>query len=171
VGFLLLLLLLLLVKTGGWKQARRWRLLVVDSGSISFADLYFRRQQQAAAAAPSPGHRTASCLSSHRTSDLLPCLQAAAAGVDYAVSAVDTSRAVADHVVMLTWPPDGRYSPLRHTPMPGHHSSHQHEKRHRFPDNSSSVDIKDGSGAAAAGVGGGGGDHHSGSALGGSSSV
>jgi hypothetical protein len=164
---LLLLLPAAAWQSGDWKHARRWRLLVVDSGSISFADLYFRRQQQAAATRM-PGHLSASCLSSSRTSDLHSCLQAAAEGVSYAVSSVDKSRSVADHVVLLTWPPDGRYSPLRHMAMPGQHSSHQHD-RYRWSNNSSGMVVEDESTATAtaatAAASDGGDGAHSGAAF------
>ncbi|WIA44238.1 hypothetical protein OEZ86_010547 [Tetradesmus obliquus] len=39
------------LESADWKQRRRWRLMAVDTGSVSFADLHFRRSPCSAAAA------------------------------------------------------------------------------------------------------------------------
>jgi hypothetical protein len=92
-----------------WKSARRWRLLATDSGTLSFADLSFERTQQ------SQQH-------SSRSSTKQPVLLASSsssssgggedAAGSYEMTAVDPSRLVNGYVVLLTWPPDGRFSPL-----------------------------------------------------------
>lgn len=69
------------LQAADWKRARRWRLLVADSGALSFADLTFRRSQ----ASSTGGHD---------------------------IGSVDDSRLIAGQLLLLTWPPDGRYAPL-----------------------------------------------------------
>ncbi|KAF6250932.1 hypothetical protein COO60DRAFT_708840 [Scenedesmus sp. NREL 46B-D3] len=94
------------LESADWKERRRWRLMAVDSGAVSFADLHFRRTQCSREAAAA-----GACISSGSGTDD----SSSSGAFSYAVTAVDASRVVTQHVVMLTWPPDGRYSPLSTT--------------------------------------------------------
>jgi hypothetical protein len=94
----LALLMLSPLQCADWKSARRWRLAAVDSGTLSFADLTFHSSSSSSSSEPP---LLLGVPSGDRASD-----------GSYKVTSVDESRLVNGHVVMLTWPPDGRYSPL-----------------------------------------------------------
>ena len=96
-----------------WKSARRWRLLATDSGTLSFADLSFKRTQQSQQHSSRSSTKQPVLLASSSSSS---SSSSSGGGEDaagsYEVTAVDPSRLVNGYVVLLTWPPDGRFSPL-----------------------------------------------------------
>jgi hypothetical protein len=88
------------LESGAWKDDRRFRVLAVDGGAVSFADLHFhsRGAPPRPARADAPARRSAAWLRGY-------------ARRRFGVTAADPTAAVVNHVAMLTWPPDARYSP------------------------------------------------------------
>lgn len=82
------------LETAAWKDARRFRLLAVDSGHLSFADYYLQTPSR-----PSTPSRAGSLPIQRRHNDTA-----------FAITAEDESAAVGDFFVLVTYPPDGRYS-------------------------------------------------------------
>jgi hypothetical protein len=141
------------LQVGDWKDSRRWRLVVADAGTLTFADFTFinhpqqqqqqqqhgkrdlqqqqdkssvqgahrlhsRSRQLLHAAVPVP--TIAAALRQQGMSTGVPVQAAAARDAwvvtqPYSLTGVDPTRVVADRVVLLTWPPDARYSPLSQT--------------------------------------------------------
>lgn len=95
-----MVILCLSAQTADWKSNRRWRLLTIDSGTVSFAELRFIRVQGSTQKPQQPG-----------SSSFDHDGQTSQTGT-YKVVGVDITRAIANHMVMLTWPADARYSPL-----------------------------------------------------------
>lgn len=110
-----------------WKSARRWRLAAVDSGTFSFADLTFEQQQptqQQGGSSKSNSKQRHSrqqpvlLPQQHASSSSGGGATAAGSSSGYRVMSVEGSRLVGGHVVLLTWPPDGRYSPWQSSQPP-----------------------------------------------------
>lgn len=89
------------LETAAWKDDRRFRLLAVDGGALAFLDLMFHTRN----APRMPGRSDAAAMAD-------PAWQEAYEQRGWAVTAVEPSAAVLDHIVFVTSPPDGRYSPL-----------------------------------------------------------
>ena len=111
------------MQASDWKKARRWRLAAVDSGTLSFADLAFKHSSSSSSS--SDGDSSGSNDGSRRQVVLLPqqadssnAHTAGSSSGGYVVTSVDRTRDVAGSVVLLTWPPDGRYSPLTSQQQP-----------------------------------------------------
>ncbi|KAF8063050.1 hcp [Scenedesmus sp. PABB004] len=107
------------LEAADWKAARRWRLLAADGGVLSFADLTFRRAPCAAA----DGGECFDPADDARRSPAAAALAGAGGGdapraprggarYSYTVASLDPSRVVGQHVVLLTSPADGAFSPL-----------------------------------------------------------
>ncbi|KAK9799709.1 hypothetical protein WJX73_001391 [Symbiochloris irregularis] len=82
------------LETAAWKDARRFRLLAVDSGHLSFADYYLQTPSRPS----TPSRSSASPLQRHHN------------GTSFAITAEDQTVAVGDFFMLITYPPDARYS-------------------------------------------------------------
>jgi hypothetical protein len=105
------------LETADWKLAKRFRLLTVDGGALSFADFAW-----AGGAGAGPDGRPTAAPPAASAVELLRLLEAQGGGGGGAAAAtscragdlasVEPSRRVAGHLVLLTAPPDARYGPL-----------------------------------------------------------
>ncbi|PRW58812.1 metallophosphoesterase [Chlorella sorokiniana] len=89
------------LETAAWKDDRRFRVLALDGGALSFVELMFHTRN----APRMPGRSDAPAMQD-------AAWQAAYERRGWAVTALDPSAAVIDHVALITSPPDGRYSSL-----------------------------------------------------------
>ena len=80
------------LESTAWKDDRRFRIMTVDGGAFSFADLHFQTP------------------SKPRTPGILPYGPYSPNGHNVSIVGADLSRAVGTHFVLITSPPDGRYA-------------------------------------------------------------
>lgn len=82
------------LETAAWKDARRFRLLAVDSGHLSFTDYYLQTPSRPV----SPSRAEFTPLQRHHS------------GTGFSITAEEQTVAVGDFFVLITYPPDARYS-------------------------------------------------------------
>ena len=80
------------LESTAWKDDRRFRIMTVDGGAFSFADLHFQTP------------------SKPRTPGILPYGPYSPGVHNVSIVGADPSRAVGTHFVLITSPPDGRYA-------------------------------------------------------------
>lgn len=82
------------LETAAWKDARRFRVLAVDSGHLSFADYYLQTPSRPV----SPSRAAFTPFQRHHNS------------TGFSITAEEQTAAVGDFFVLITQPPDARYS-------------------------------------------------------------
>ena len=86
------------LESTAWKDDRRFRIITLDAGTFSFADLHFQTP------------------SKPRTPAIHPQGPYSPSGHNVSITGADLSRAVGKHLVLVTSPPDGRYPARRGGP-------------------------------------------------------